>query len=233
MRKLCLLILLVGTSVAWGQEAQGTFESVRAQRDAELNVNPQSPFWRGAHPVFMQFDVHGRPLEEYRTEVRSRWTEDAIYFLFSCPYKHLYLKPSPDTSKETYELWNWNVAEVFLGSDFKDIRRYKEFEVSPQNEWIDLDVNLHKPHHEEGWVWNSGFEHRARIDEAKHMWYAALKIPFAALDASKPKAGQTFRANLFRTEGPPDHTVEVLWQATNSETFHVPEKFGLLKLVVK
>ena len=43
---------------------------------------------------------------------------------------------------ETNELWNWDVAEVFIGSDFKNIRRYKEFEVSPQAEWVDLDINL-------------------------------------------------------------------------------------------
>src|SRR5690348_18091136 len=101
----------------------------------------------------------GHSLPEYRTEIRSRWTNDNIYFLFVCPYKQLYLKPKPDTAGETYELWNWNVAEVFIGSDFHDIKRYKEFELSPRNEWIDVDVDLHDAHHEEGWVWNSWFVH--------------------------------------------------------------------------
>ncbi|MGE5112857.1 MAG: hypothetical protein ACM3JB_18485, partial [Acidobacteriaceae bacterium] len=113
---------------------------------------------------------------------------------------------------------------------FKDIKRYKEFEISPQGEWIDLDVDLKKPHHEEGWVWNSGFEHAARIDQQKHVWYAALKIPFEALDTNVPAAGTTFRMNLYRTEGPPESAKEVLWQPTMSKTFHVPERFGLLKL---
>jgi hypothetical protein len=31
---------------------------------------------------------------------------------------------------------------VFIGSDFHDIKPYKEFEVSPPNEWVDLDINL-------------------------------------------------------------------------------------------
>jgi hypothetical protein len=181
----------------------------------------------------MQVGINGRPETEYKSEVRSRWTRTAIYFLFTCPYKQLYLKPNPDTSKETYELWNWNVAEIFIGSDFKDINRYREFEVSPQNEWIDLDIDLHKPHHEEGWVWNSNFEHMAQVDEGKHIWYAALRIPFSSLEEKGPQMGQTFRVNMFRTEGPPDHTVGVLWQPTMSQTFHVPEKFGLLKLVGK
>jgi hypothetical protein len=233
MRKLWLLLLLVAITPSWSQVQTASFESVEAKKDVELSVDPTDPFWRDARPVYLQVGIKGQPETDYRTEVRSRWTKNAIYFLFSCPYKQLYVKPTPDTSKETYELWNWNVAEVFLGSNFKDIKRYKEFEVSPQNEWIDLDVDLHKPHHEEGWVWNSNFEHLARIDSGKHIWYAALKIPFAALDTPLPEVGRTFRANLFRTEGRPDHTIEVLWQPTMSETFHVPERFGLLKLVAK
>lgn len=231
MRKLWLLLLLVAISPAWSETA--TFESVEAKKDAKLTVDPADPFWSDARPVYLQVSKSGQPQTDYRTEVRSRWTNDSIYFLFSCPYKQLYVKPNPDTSKETYELWNWNVAEVFLGSDFRDIKHYKEFEVSPQNEWVDLHVDLHEPHHEKGWIWNSNFEHVTRVDSEKHIWYAALKIPFAALDIHSPDVGKKFRINLFRTEGPPNHTIEVVWQPTMSETFHVPEKFGLLKLVAK
>src|SRR5690348_18065495 len=42
----------------------------------------------------------GHSLPEYRTEIRSRWTNDNIYFLFVCPYKQLYLKPKPDTAQD-------------------------------------------------------------------------------------------------------------------------------------
>jgi len=71
------------------------------------------------------------------------------------------------------------------------------------------------------------------VDSEKHIWYAAMKILFARLEAPSPQVGTKFRANLFRTEGPRDNGVEVLWQPTMSETFHVPAKFGLLKLVAK
>ena len=233
MRKMSLLLLLYAIAPLWAEVHKPTFESVEAAKDVKLTLDPTNPFWGAARPVYLQVGIEGQPEVDYRTEVRSRWTKDAIYFLFSCPYKQLHVKPNPDTSTETYELWNWNVAEVFLGSDFKDIKRYKEFEVSPQNEWIDLDVDLHKAHHEEGWVWNSNFQHVARVDSERHIWYAAMKIPFARLNTPSPHVGIVFRVNLFRTEGPPDHSVEVLWQPTMSETFHVPEKFGLLKLVAK
>lgn len=207
--------------------------SSRADADVKLETDPGSVFWRKAHSEFAEVDNQGWREREYRTEVRSRWTKSNIYFLFICPYKHLYLNPKPDPVHETYELWKWNVAEVFIGSDFQDIKRYKEFEISPQGEWVDLDINLDNPHHEEGWVWNSGFEHAARIDESKHIWYAALRIPFAALSVTDAVVGQQFRVNFYRTEGESPDTRAVMWRPTMSKTFHVPESFGLLKLAGK
>src|SRR5438045_2626399 len=206
------------------------FESVLAAHGAALNTAPESPFWRAARPIYAESDKNGGMLPEYRSEIRSRWTNTDIYFLFICPYKQLYLKPSPNVHQETYELWNWNVAEVFIGSDFADIKRYKEFEVSPHNQWVDLDIDLKKPHHEDGWLWNSGFEHVTRIDPAKHIWYVAMKIPFKAIDTRTPVSGNMFRVNLYRTEGPPKEPKEIMWQPVMSDTFHVPERFGLLRL---
>ena len=221
--------------LAFSAQAQtpNVMESVQAGGHTSLNTNPDSPLWQKARPIFAQSDPQGRPVPEYRTEIRSRWTKDNIYFLFICPFRQLYLKPQPDAAQETYALWNWNVAEVFIGTDFNDIQRYKEFEVSPQNEWVDLDIDLRKPHHEEGWKWNSGFEHLTRIDETQHTWYAARRIPFAALGASPAIAGTRFRVNFYRTEGPPQSATEIMWQPVMSKTFHVPERFGLLQLVAK
>lgn len=221
------LFFLVATCAA---QEKPIVDSLHAKGDVELNVNPASPFWRSARPIYAEVDNEGHALPEYRTEIRTRWTEANIYFLFICPYKALYLKPAPDTDHETNELWNWNVAEVFIGSDFKDIKCYKEFEVSPQNEWVDLDIDLDKPHHEDGWLWNSGFEHVTRIDAEKHIWYVAMKIPFKAIDNRSPAPGNTFRVNLYRTEGPPNEPKQIMWQPVMSESFHMPEHFGLLRL---
>jgi hypothetical protein len=163
--------------------------------------------------------------------VRSRWTSDSLYVLFVCPYEELNLKPSPDTVAETNKLWNWDVAEIFLGTDFENIRRYKEFEVSPQGEWIDLDVNLALPNHEVGWTWNSGFKVRARIDRKAKVWYGAMRIPFAALNSRAPQDGEVFRANLLRSQGPETNHKLIAWRSPLNDTFHTPERFGELQLV--
>lgn len=229
MRITCCALLFVMSCSILGQD-KPVFESVRAAQGAVLNTAPASPFWRAARLINAESDKNGHMLSEYRTEIRSRWTDTDIYFLFTCPYKQLYLKPSPDIQHETYGLWNWNVAEVFIGSDFADINRYKEFEVSPQNEWVDLDIDLNKPHHEDGWKWNSGFEHATRIDEKNHVWYMAMRIPFKALDERPVKPGNTFRVNFYRTEAGPQNSREIMWQPVMGASFHVPERFALLRL---
>jgi hypothetical protein len=208
-----------------------TFKSIRAVKDVPLETNPQSVFWRDAKPVYFEDDNFGHPVPWLRTEVRSRWTKDSLYLLFECPYRELYLKPSPNTKTETNKLWNWDVAETFIGYDFKDIHHYKEFEVSPQGEWVDLDINLTDPQKAGGWTWNSGFQVVARIDHKNKIWYGAMRIPFRAIDPEPPHVGTMLRANLFRCQGPPPDRKLLAWQTPKSKTFHVPEKFGLLKLV--
>ena len=227
-KSLLLTLLLSGTALA---AEPAVIESVQAKEDAQLSLDPRSNFWSASSRISMDKDPHGKEVPGYRTEVRTRWTANNLYFLFVCPYEQLNLKPSPNTQQETNNLWNWDVAEVFLGSDFQDIQRYKEFEISPQGEWIDLDINLHTPHHEEGWTWNSGFAVMAHIDPSAHVWYGAMRIPWKAIDSRSPAVGTTLRINLFRSQGPPSENHEVTWQAPMSNTFHTPKRFGLIRLV--
>jgi hypothetical protein len=205
-----------------------TIRSLRASHDAALDLHPQSAFWRDAPSIFFEGDNFGRPVKPLRTEVRSRWTDSNLYLLFVCPYLDLHLKSSPQTKVDTNYLWNWDVAEIFIGADFEHIRRYKEFELSPQNEWLDLDIDLDQPHHD-GAKWNSGFETAARVDSKTKIWYGAMRIPFAAIDPHPPHAGSRFRANFFRSQGQSRQLLA--WQAPMGESFHVPERFGILELI--
>jgi hypothetical protein len=227
--RVCLAPALLA-AVAFAADDKA-MESMKADNDVALTTNRISSFWQGGHAVYAESDTYGKPLPRYRTEIRSRWTKSNLYFLFICPYDTLYLKPAPDTSAETFQLWDWDVAEVFIGSDFHNIRRYKEFEVSPQGEWIDLDIDLTAAHHEEGWKWNSGFKISTRIDRAAKIWYAAMRIPFTAIAQSSPADGTTFRINLYRAQGPPSQRKYIAWQPTMSDGFHVPDRFGILRLV--
>ena len=131
-----------------GGAQEDVFKSASATEDVAPSTDPGSSFWRSAPAVHAERDSNGAAMPRYRAEIRSRWTKRNLYFLFICPYEQLSLNPAPSTSSETFRLWDWDVAEVFIGSDFQNIQRYKEFEISPQGEWVDLDIDLTKPHHE-------------------------------------------------------------------------------------
>ena len=226
---ICKLFTVLCTVMANAQ-ISNVFVSTRAVEDIAPDANPNSAFWRAAPRILADRDPLGNVAPGHRSEIRSRWTHNNLYFLFICPYEKLYLKPGPRTDIETNELWNWDVAEAFIGSDFANIRRYKELEVSPRGEWIDLDIDLSKPHHEDGWLWNSGFQIAARTDEKEKVWYACMRIPYSSIDIKTAAAGNVLRVNFFRAQGPPPGRIEICWQPTHQRTFHVPEAFGILKL---
>jgi hypothetical protein len=199
--------------------------------DSGPDTDPTSSFWFAASAVFATSDTYGEVVPGHKTEIRARWTVSNLYFLFTCPYEQLDLKPNPTVTTETNELWNWDVAEVFIGSDFENIRKYKEFEISPQGEWIDLDIDLDKPDDKDAWLWNSGFEAASRIDSSKRIWYGFMRIPYASIDHQRAAAGNLLRVNFYRGQGPAQDHKKIAWQPTSSATFHVPESFGTLKLV--
>jgi hypothetical protein len=196
--------------------------------DFALTADPESTSWKGVPGVFAGNGPTGQPAPNHRTEIRSRWTSNNLYFLFVCPYEEINLKPDPSPTTETNRLWNWDVAEVFVGTDFKNIRRYKEFQVSPQGEWVDLDIDRDNPRGA-GWRWNSGFEVKARLDEARKTWYGEMRIPIPSIDTRRPEPGLEMRINFYRLQGP-GHT-QVAWQPTGQPNHHVPEAFGRLRLV--
>ena len=228
IERLCLTIL-AGTALALA-ESPGVIQSHRASADFALTADPDATPWKGIDGIFMDHGPKGEAVPGHRTEVRSRWTKDNVYFLFVCPYEVLHLHPNPRPTSETNQLWDWDVAEVFVGTDFARIREYKEFEMSPQGEWVDLDIDRDHPLPEGGWLWNSGFAVKARVDAAKKIWYGEMRIPVKSIDARSPAVGLEMRINFYRCQGADPHRKYIAWQPTHAETFHVPEAFGRMRL---
>jgi hypothetical protein len=227
--KIALLLagMMIASSSMAGVSNQATARF--AERESSPNTDPNSAFWRGAPAITLTSDTFGKPVHGLESEVRAQWTRENLYFLFICPYEKLNMKPNPNIATETYGLWNWDVAEVFIGSNFQDITKYKEFELSPHGEWVDLDIDLSNPSHKDGWLWNSGFQVAARIDAPQKIWYGFMRIPYRAVDSRPAVPGNELRINFYRIQGP-DHQL-INWQPTQKPSFHVPESFGTLKLV--
>ena len=211
-------------------DGPGVIASHRISADFALTADPNAAPWKGVAGIFMEKGPKEESVPGHRTEVRSRWTKDDVYFLYICPYQELHLHPNPSQTKETNQLWDWDVAEVFIGTNFQNIRRYKEFEMSPQGEWVDLDIDKSKPHIEDGWLWNSGFEVKARIDRDKKIWYGEMRIPMKSIDERPAAEGIEMRVNFYRCQGADPARKYIAWQPTHAATFHVPEAFGRLRL---
>ena len=80
-----------------------------------------------------------------------------------------------DPSGRRDELWDRDVAEVFLQPDRFGEKYYKEFEVSPNGQWLDLDITPEGLRHI-----TSGMRSNVQIDEVARVWTAELAIPMAS-----------------------------------------------------
>jgi hypothetical protein len=225
-----LLPFLVLATAAFA-DGPGRIESIYIRSDVDLTANPNTPHWKRAKPVIAENGPLGKPTPNHRTEIRSLWSDKYLYFLFTCPYEELYLKPNPSKDTETNKLWEWDVAEVFIGADFENIRQYKEFQVSPQSEWVDLHIDRDKAWPEGGWKWNAeGFKVLGRVDAEKKIWYGEMRFAISSVDQRPPKEGNEMRINFYRLQGPGPDRKGIAWQPTGARTYHVPESFGRIIL---
>jgi hypothetical protein len=236
-RQLATAAALVAASVALPGGAPQTaadpadvFESAYIEQDFALAADPDRPEWATAPRILAGKRYDGQPVDGPPMEVRSRWTPNNLYLLYICPYTALNLKPDPTPDVETPRLWTWDVAEAFIGSDFDRIGFYKEFQVSPQSEWVDLAIDRDNPKSQGGMAWNSGYSVKGRVDPAARIWYGEMRIPFAAIDARAPVKGRELRIGIFRLSGPSDARVPYIWRPSGQPNFHVPSAFGVLRL---
>ena len=170
--------------------------------------------WQGKNP-----DPHRQ------TEVRLLWTSEFLYVKFVARFRCITVFDDADAGGRRDKLWDRDVAEVFLQPDPQQPRRYKEFEVSPNGFWIDLEIADGALQHIK-----SGLQRRVFIDEPKKTWTAELAIPMKSLTQTFAPVA-VWRANFFRVEGPTEPRFYSSWQSTNTPqpNFHVPDRFGYLK----
>jgi hypothetical protein len=198
----------------------------------ELNTDPKSKTWAKAASTWITKDCsHEIDYPKLKTEVRGFWTDSDLYLLFISPYTELNLWLPADNSKDRLKLWDRDVVEFFLGDDWQDIKKYKEFEIAPTGDWVDLAIDLNHDSYDA--KWNSGWQRQGRIDEAKHIWYAAARVPLKAVTDKQVAAGTKWRVNLYRIDGLGEDPVRhfMCWQPTcviNRDPNHVPEHFGTL-----
>lgn len=210
-----------------------TFSIPHLAQAGEINTDPTSPIWSHAASAWMVKDcTQVLDYPDLKTEIKGFWTDTDLYLLFICPYRSLNLFLPPQNDQARRGLWDRDVVEMFLGDDWDNIRHYREYEIAPTADWIDLAIDL--DHRDQGRGWRSGWKTTARIDEQAKIWYAACRIPLKSVSEKAIKPGVRWRANLYRIDGdgPDPQRRFMCWQptcVTNRDPNHVPENFGALE----
>ena len=201
--------------------------AVRLFPPPAANGCPQEDEWERANPIHFSHDWQGKNEDPDRgTEVRVLWSEHELYLRFHCQYRAIHVFPDGPGGRRD-SLWDRDVAEVFLQPDRFGEKYYKEFEVSPNGQWLDLNITPRGLEHI-----TSGMRTLVALDEARHEWTACLAIPMSAVSSQFDPA-QSWRVNFFRCEGADPERFYSAWQPTFTPepNFHVPEKFGVLRFV--
>src|SRR5262245_59532324 len=213
----------------WASAATGTAIALALTGTLDKDGFPRASAWGHAQPVRFDADWQGKNGDPDRsTEVRLLWTNETLFLRFECHYRELTTFADSDRDGRRYQLWDRDVAEVFLQPDPASPHHYWEFEVSPNGMWIDLDIDLDKQPGHRGNP-QSGMKSRVHLDEKQKTWTAEVALPLRTL-ASNFNPRTDWRVNFFRVEGPTEPRFYSSWRATNTPkpSFHVPEAFGKL-----
>jgi gluconolactonase len=198
-----------------------------------LSLDPHAASWSHAATTRMDRDCSRQTdYPQLATEIHAFWTDSDLYLLFVAPFETLNLWLPAANSRARTHLWDRDVVEMFLGDDWQNIRHYREFEIAPTADWIDIAIDLDHP--DTSFAWRSGWQRMARIDQRAHTWYAAARIPLKSVSATAVQPGTKWRMNLYRIDGqgadPQRHFL--CWQPTCDvyhDPNHVPEHFGTLE----
>jgi alpha-galactosidase len=195
--------------------------------DAQAGALPDDDDWEAAPAVGFSSDWRGENADPSRdTEVRLLWNTKMLFVRFRARFREITVFEDAEPSGRRDQLWDRDVAEIFLQPD-SSRAGYKEFQVSPNGFWIDLEIAPGAKRDLRSGLWR-----RVQIDKRQQTWTAELGIPMASLTPHFDSAA-TWRVNFYRVEGPCEPRFYSAWQPTNTPkpNFHVPEAFGYLQFV--
>lgn len=193
---------------------------VQALHDREWDLVPR---------IAIRQHWSGEPAPATRhADAQVCWNDEALNVRFVCMQSEpLIVVADPATHQKTLRLWERDVCEIFLAPEPHNPFCYFEFEAAPTGEWLDLGIVITESGRETMWDYNSGMTTAAEIIGERLT--IGMRIPWSE-SIRKPKAGDKWRANVFRCVGPESESRYLAWQPTKTRepNFHVPEAFGWL-----
>ena len=212
-----------------------TIVSKQAAGDFVPDGDLKKDVWKTAVPVTFDTSARGNArFPEAETTVSSVWTSHFVYFAYRCKYSTLNIYEGESTEKERWELWNRDVVEVFINPEPARFNHYYEYEVAPNNQWIDLVIDLSKTPFNDA-KWDSQFEHATRIDKANRFWTCEMRLPVSTMGVREIVSGAEWRLNFYRADGPGEDSKRkfLSWSPLPGPkmTFHQPTSFGIIRFL--
>ena len=192
--------------------------------DFEIDGVLDDAVWKSALPARVEYgSSKSDPRPELATTVRVLYSDQFLYFGWECPFTKLTVFDNPTVERERLGLWDRDVVEVFVGSDGKNINAYAEYEVAPTNERLDLILDLPK----RNFAWDGRAQSAVKVDKQRKVYTVEWRMPLEVLSTVKPAPGTRWRLNLYRCDKA--NNGYLAWSPTLTNTFHTPEKFGVLE----
>jgi Carbohydrate family 9 binding domain-like len=227
------LTLIVSCSLGLAQNKMTNKRLTVAHITADFPITElDNKNWDAARKVSIDKYWSGKTAPAGRhAKARLLWSDTAIYIRFEADQTEpLIVSDTPNPSGKTMNLWDRDVCEIFIAPGKNNRRKYYEFEIAPNGEWVDVALEIVNGKRHSDFDYKSGMESAAKIGDKKVVM--AIKVEWKALGKT-PKAGDVWLGNLFRCVGKDPTRGYLAWQPTMTKNpnFHVPEKFGELEFV--
>lgn len=188
--------------------------------------------WRKAGEITIDTYWSGESAPDYRHfRAKLLWSDSALYVRFEAnQHEPLIVSEKPNLATKTNGLWDRDVCEIFLAPDMENPRKYYEFEIAPNGEWLDLGIYQKTGERITDWDYESKMHSAAEIEKDKVRM--AIKIEWKAFGKA-PEASEIWRGNLLRCVGSGENRGYLAWSPTLTEepSFHVPERFGEFEFI--
>ena len=198
--------------------------------DFEPDADLGKPIWQGIPALTLHhYRMPGTLIPGVSTRVAVAYTGSRLYLAYRCQYFEMHCYQGEDPVRERWLLWDRDVVEVFVNPFPQRMNTYWEFEVAPNNQWIDLAIDLDRDPVTDA-RWDSGFAHATRVDEDKREWTCEMSIPVASMGVASIRPGMEWRINFYRCDGVGEIRQRRLlaWSPPLGDSFHVPSRFGTI-----
>ena len=235
-------VLTIPTPRSAGAEAPAgpALPSIDVNRAADITIDGKldEPSWRSAQATAAFVKTMDGSPADFGVTAKLLWDDENLYIGFVVDDD--YLKSEFEDRDD--HLWEQDAVEVMLDPG-GDGRNYFELQVSPRNVVFDTRYDTRRNPGPIGHAdWNAQIESAVEVagtvgdDDEDEGYTVEMAIRWASFatgnpPASRPEAGQVWRANLYVMDAREEGSRAAGWSSPDVGDFHVPSRFGSLRFV--